>query len=298
MATGDPFLDFALGLRSDGLTPIMKAISEANSEYAYIVLIPLLYWVFSRKVAIVLLIADALGTFLAVFLKEALLSPRPPNAGETTWLGRADGYGFPSGHTTASATTWSTLAALLKSWRVALFGAAVTAAVGLSRMYLGVHYSGDVAGGLAIGVGIGVAVLLFGARLAKRFPKLPKVQQYASVLVFPALLALNHSNDAIVILCATAGACAGHIAATDRGWVLATGDPRKLPFFGLLRLGLGLPVLGILALALGSPSTSDPIALALRFTALGAFMTLLGPRVFLAIESRLRPPPATSAPMT
>src|SRR5262245_12049431 len=129
MATGDPLLDFALSLRGGAMTPLMKAVSEANSEYAYIVLVPVIYWLFSRRVGIQLMVADAIGTFAAVFLKETLASPRPPDSGETAWLGRADGYGFPSGHTTAAATSWATLAAALRSARVAVFGVAVVVAV-------------------------------------------------------------------------------------------------------------------------------------------------------------------------
>lgn len=299
MATGDPWLDFALGLRSDGLTPIMKAISEANSEYAYIVLVPLIYWIFSRRLGVVLLVADAFGTFAAVFLKDALMWPRPPNSGESVWLGRADGYGFPSGHVTAATTTWATLAALRKSFFLAAFGALVTAAVGFSRMYLGVHYAGDVAGGAVIGLVIGLVVLLAAGPITDRFGKLPRTQRYASVLILPALLLLNHSNDAIVILCAAAGACAGHLAATERGWIVATGDPRKLPLFGALRPLLGLPVLGVLALGLGNPSTSEPITLALRFLALGLFMTMVGPKLFMIVEPRLtRPRDAPAPPVT
>ena len=298
MATGDPLLDFALSLRGGTLTPVMKAVSEANSAYAYIVLVPLIYWVLSRRIGLLLMLADALGTFLAVFLKEAIASPRPPNAGETAWLASADGYGLPSGHTTAAATTWGTLAAALRSVKLAPFGAAVTAAVGMSRMYLGVHYSKDVAGGIAIGLAISLAVLFLALPLETRISKLPRPHRYALTFSPLALLFLNHSSEAIVILCATSGACAGHLLATERTWVLPTGHPRTLPLFGLARLAIGLPVLGLLALGLGSPTTSDPAALVLRFLLLGVFVTALGPKLFLLVEARLARRPPNAAPVT
>lgn len=66
---------------------------------------------------------------------------------------------FPSGHATASASIYLTLAFVasrsrrLRPHRVALLGsAAVTAtAVGVSRVYLGVHWPTDVLSGLALG---------------------------------------------------------------------------------------------------------------------------------------------------
>jgi len=47
LTTGDPILDFALSLRSGLLTPVMKGVSDVNSEYAYLAILPLIYWLFS-----------------------------------------------------------------------------------------------------------------------------------------------------------------------------------------------------------------------------------------------------------
>lgn len=287
MATGDPLLDFALGLRSDALTPVMRAVSEANSAYAYVLLMPVIYWILSRRVGFRLLLADAAGTVATVVMKDALALPRPPDGGETVWLSEAEGYGFPSGHVSAAATTWSTLAALTRRLPLALFGAAVTVAVGLSRLYLGVHYGRDVVGGALVGLGAGLAVLALAPALERRIGALTRAQRYAAAFVFPALLLVNSSRDAIIIDCAASGAVFGHLAANDLGWSVPTGNPRKLPLFGALRLLLGLPVLGLLAVGLGSPTSTGPVLLALRFTLLGAFVTLLGPWLFGAVESRL-----------
>ncbi len=297
MATGDPLLDFALGLRSAALTPLMRAASEANSAYAYVLVVPLVYWVLSRRVGFRLLLADAAGTVATVVMKDGFALPRPPDSGETAWLTEADGYGFPSGHASAAATTWSTLAALTKRLPLALFGAAVTVAVALSRLYLGVHYGRDVVGGALLGLGVGLTVLAAGPALEGRLRALSRRQRYAAALIFPALLLLNASRDAIVIDCAATGAVFGHLAASDWGWTIGTGDPRKLPLFGALRLLLGLPVLAMLAVGLGSPSSTDPALLAVRFALLGVFVTLLGPRLFGAAEAglpeRFRPKGAT-----
>lgn len=84
-------------------------------------------------------------------------------------LFQASGFSFPSGHTTAAAAVYVTFAVVLsrhvraKRGRVAIIALStmVVTAVGASRMYLGVHFPSDVAGGLALGMGW--ACLLTGA---------------------------------------------------------------------------------------------------------------------------------------
>jgi len=287
MTTGDPVLDFVLSWRSSSLTPIMKGISAANSEYAYLALIPIVYWILSRRIGFVLLVADAAGTFAAVALKTSLGLPRPPNAGESAWLATADGAGFPSGHTTAAATTWGALAGITKAKRLFLLGALVTASVAVSRLYLGVHYTIDVVGGAAIGIILG-ALLFFGLpKIEAMIGRLPFARRFLFLVFFPLFALLNSTTDALVILSATGGAAFGEILADRLNWKVRTGHPRDLPLFGVARLVFGLPVLGLLALGLGDPTEAGAAEIIVRFTALGIFVTLLGPRLFLAIESRL-----------
>jgi len=62
MTTGDPLLDLMLSWRSAALTPIMKGISDANDEYAYLALIPIIYWVLSRRIGFIRL--NCASTFI------------------------------------------------------------------------------------------------------------------------------------------------------------------------------------------------------------------------------------------
>ena len=81
-------------------------------------------------------------------LKVAFHRPRPP-----TLFGLAGpaGYSFPSGHALVSFAFFGALAvfAAPRRWLRYIVAALPVAAIGYSRIYLGVHYPSDVLGGWA-----------------------------------------------------------------------------------------------------------------------------------------------------
>ncbi|GEO84250.1 MULTISPECIES: phosphatase PAP2 family protein [Alphaproteobacteria] len=97
------------------------------------------------------------GTLISTILKSLFDRPRP----DLTGVARVFTASFPSGHATISAVVYLTLGALLaemaetRGQKILYLGAAVflTVIVGLSRIYLGVHYPTDVLAGWSIGAG-------------------------------------------------------------------------------------------------------------------------------------------------
>lgn len=116
-------------------------------------------WIHREKRLIaLLLLSTGTGFALNALLKEFFARPRPsvvPHLREVVTPS------FPSGHATVSAVVYLTIGVLLfevvKGRKARLYCLAVamaaTGLVGLSRVYLGVHYPSDVLGGWAIGIG-------------------------------------------------------------------------------------------------------------------------------------------------
>lgn len=288
MTTGDPVLDFALSMRGPALTTAMRAISAASSPEALVALLPVIYWVFSRRLGLLLLISVGAASLTAVVAKDLVASPRPPDAGESAWLARAETpHAFPSGHASSTSSASFSVAALRPSLRAAAVAGLLTALVSFSRLYLGLHYFADVAAGAALGAAFAAAVVLGAPRASRWLAKLPLAARAAAGLSFLLPLAVNHTAPAVLIACSVAGSLSGHALAEAWGWKVQTGRPSTLPAYGALRILIGLPVLFGAGLGLGDPLLADPLELAARFLLLGLFVTLAGPRLFMAVEKAL-----------
>lgn len=110
------------------------------------------------------------GLLLASLLKFTIDRPRPDLVPHATEIYTSS---FPSGHSMMSAVVYLTLAALiarlverrrLKGY-VVFVAVALTFAVGLSRVYLGVHWPSDVLAGWAAGAAWALGCWLIARRL-------------------------------------------------------------------------------------------------------------------------------------
>jgi undecaprenyl-diphosphatase len=115
--------------------------------------------------ALLTLAAVLLGSLLSTLAKLAIDRPRPPlgDAGISALGALPSTSSFPSGHATTAFAAAAALAWLRPSLRVWAFGLAALVAV--SRVYLGMHYAGDVLAGAALGTAIGALLAMAGRRV-------------------------------------------------------------------------------------------------------------------------------------
>ena len=197
-------------------------------------------------------------------LKWGIGLPRPP-ASAQRYVAADSPVGFPSGHTIAATVVYGGgLVAFEchRDLRYAIPVAGIVAAVGLSRVVLGVHYLGDVLAGAAVGVALlGVFVLAL-----RRGPTV--VFALAAVCAVSALFVAGDTGDAALALGGSLGGTLGTVrersfepfeSLTERGVLTVAG----LVFLGGL-VGVveavepGLVLAGLVNLALAFGIISLP----------------------------------------
>ena len=143
------------GARASWLTPLMEGFSALATP---VVLVALLLAISAfapgRRPGLCCALNLALVAGLNVVLKLIVQRPRP----EGFRLAEADGFSFPSGHSMAAMAFFGLLVWIVwhyerdrgKRWFLCATLTLVAVLVGVSRIYLGVHYASDVVAGFCV----------------------------------------------------------------------------------------------------------------------------------------------------
>jgi len=144
-------------LISDNITPIAKIITQFGGVIFLIVISSILLIIIkNKKTGLLIWINLTISTLLNQILKFIVQRPRPTEyriIDET-------GYSFPSGHSMVSAAFYGFLIYLIykniknKYFKIGLITllSILIVLIGISRVYLGVHYATDVLAGFLIAI--------------------------------------------------------------------------------------------------------------------------------------------------
>lgn len=139
-------------LKCDFMTSFFKLCSNLGSTWFYVILVLLLVIFKNKKdiwVGIHLLIIQGINRFIKALVKRA----RPP---QIYHLVHETNYSFPSGHSMSAMAGYGLLiievqkSSLKYKTIIKVFLAIMIFLIGLSRVYLGVHYFSDVIGGFLL----------------------------------------------------------------------------------------------------------------------------------------------------
>ncbi|MDR9854432.1 phosphatase PAP2 family protein [Paenibacillus sp. VCA1] len=144
------------GMENDRLTSVMKFFTLLGSSLMAVILsvaafLFLMIVLKHRRELLMFVVAVGGSEFWNVLLKNLVQRARP----NMHRLIEISGYSFPSGHSMGAFSLYGAFAFLL--WRhipafagkiaMIVVGVALTLMIGISRIYLGVHYPSDVLGG-------------------------------------------------------------------------------------------------------------------------------------------------------
>ena len=178
-------------IRNPVLTAIMSVITYLGHEILPVAVICLLYWCINKRTAYKMAFALFFSCLAAQGLKVHFRIERPwvidPDFKPVeSAVGAATGYSFPSGHTQAATALYGTLAMCLKKWWQKAICIVLMLAIGVSRLYLGVHTPKDVIVALVMTLIITVVVCLIIDRIYDK----PKYDVILMIIMLVASVAV------------------------------------------------------------------------------------------------------------
>lgn len=176
---------FFRGIGTPILDSVFKVLTDAGSVSVYIFLTSLIFWCLNKKTGIRAIYVILFSAYTVILVKNLLGMPRPPayfhKVVETD-------FGFPSGHAQVSSSFWGYLGWRSKKIRIIMIGTIAVCLVSLSRIYLGVHYPGDVVGGIILGLSVAFISYRCETGVLNLFEKQSHTLKYLIVLFLPSIL--------------------------------------------------------------------------------------------------------------
>ena len=132
-----------------------RIITDLGSETIYVVIVLTGFWAYKKKESMQVAFMLLASVLTSYWLKVAIANPRPPLSYRLPGIDTPN-YSTPSGHALNSTAFFGGIAVKARRWWLTLAAALLSILIGVSRVYLGVHYLEDI----LLGWGVGIVILL------------------------------------------------------------------------------------------------------------------------------------------
>ncbi len=184
MELGIDFILFLQGLGEWLLAP-MKLFTFLGNEEFYLFVAPAIYWCLDARLGLRLGLGLMISGMSNTIIKLALHGPRPYwYSAQVAAHSTETSFGVPSGHSQNAVVVWGMLAARIRRGWAWLVAALLIFLIGLSRMYLGVHFPHDVLLGWSLGALLLWAFLALEGRISAWLSKVKPSEQALAALGF------------------------------------------------------------------------------------------------------------------
>ena len=156
MALQIQILSWFSSIHCSFLDAVAKFFTLFGEEYLEIAILVFIFWCIDKKKGFASCFTLLCAAQIMSLLKAIVRFPRPWKVApqlDSQRVQTATGYSFPSGHTTNSSSTYASIALSFRKRALSIVCGILILFVGISRMYLCVHWPMDVACGYIIGIG-------------------------------------------------------------------------------------------------------------------------------------------------
>ena len=265
---------------------VMLIITKMGDEIFYTLFLPVLFWCYDKKNSIKIGIIFLISITLNDMVKEIFQNPRPDPSNlaegirELSVSYRPSTPGFPSGHTQGSLAMWGAIMYLIRNRIIIILGVTMIILIPYSRMYLGVHFLGDILGGYVLGfltLAILIPIILYGE---KRYDSIADILLIIALIIIPFVIYTVLPGTAIHnYMGVLSGFLLGALLGTNR----IAFNPRNKILPNILKVAVGLVGLFLIKEGVKMILPKIPIAGFFRYWLMGFWITFVAPWIFSRI---------------
>ncbi len=265
----------------------MLFVTDLGSTAGYLAFVPILWWGVSWRLGLRVFAVLVMSVYVNSVLKDLIALPRPFVYADIANLRvPSTVYSFPSGHAQQAAVFWGLLAAHARRTWFTMAAILLVALIGISRVYLGVHYPSDVVAGWCLGGAFVWVAMRYQDTLAERAAALPFGVRLGAGFLAPVMLAVAYPEvNAATAMGGLSGALGGWVIAQRIGLYPEEGNRAHRRAWLLVGIA-GAPFIWWAVATLSQTLESIPLRQWVRFAAISLWVSLLAPLLASIVTGR------------